>query len=195
MPHWPRPWGRDASAVEQLVIEQEFGAAGLKRPSYGITGWVILTLIQHGTPDQVERWVPAALNQEVIWCQLFSEPGRRLGRGRYPDQGDPGEGRWGGGRGLAGQRPEGVDQRRAPGPLRLRHRAHEPGRAQAPGHHHDGHRHEGPGRLGSAAARCRPGTRTSTRSSSTTCSSPTTTWSGRSTAAGRWPGPPSATRA
>jgi len=74
MPHWPKPWGRDASAVEQLVIEQELAAAGLKRPSYGITGWVILTLIQHATPDQVKRWVPAALNQEVIWCQLFSEP-------------------------------------------------------------------------------------------------------------------------
>jgi 3-oxochol-4-en-24-oyl-CoA dehydrogenase len=75
MPHWPRPWGRDAGAVEQLVIEQEFAAAGLKRPSYGITGWVILTLVQYGTPEQVARWVPAALNQEVIWCQLFSEPG------------------------------------------------------------------------------------------------------------------------
>jgi 3-oxochol-4-en-24-oyl-CoA dehydrogenase len=75
MPHWPRPWGRDAGAVEQLVIEQEFGAAGLKRPSYGITGWVILTLIQHGTPEQVQRWVPPALNQDVTWCQLFSEPG------------------------------------------------------------------------------------------------------------------------
>jgi alkylation response protein AidB-like acyl-CoA dehydrogenase len=75
MPHWPKPWGRDAGAVEQLVIEQEFAAAGLKRPSLGITGWVILTLIQYGTPEQVARWVPAALNQEVIWCQLFSEPG------------------------------------------------------------------------------------------------------------------------
>jgi alkylation response protein AidB-like acyl-CoA dehydrogenase len=75
MPHWPRPWGRDADAVEQLVTEQEFAAAGIKRPSYGITSWVILTLIQHATPDQVERWVRPALNQEVIWCQLFSEPG------------------------------------------------------------------------------------------------------------------------
>jgi len=75
MPHWPKPWGRDAGAVEQLVIEQEFAAAELKRPSLGITGWVILTLIQYGTPEQVARWVPAALNQEVIWCQLFSEPG------------------------------------------------------------------------------------------------------------------------
>jgi 3-oxochol-4-en-24-oyl-CoA dehydrogenase len=75
MPHWPRPWGRDATALEQLVIEQEFGAAGIKRPGLGITGWVILTLIQHATPDQVARWVRPAVNQDVIWCQLFSEPG------------------------------------------------------------------------------------------------------------------------
>ena len=74
MPHWPKPWGRDAGAVEQLVVEQEFGAAGVKRPAYGITGWVILTLVQHATEDQVARWVRPALNQDVIWCQLFSEP-------------------------------------------------------------------------------------------------------------------------
>jgi alkylation response protein AidB-like acyl-CoA dehydrogenase len=74
MPHWPEPWGRGAGAVEQLVIEQEFKAAGVQRPAYGITGWVILTLIQHATEDQVARWVRPALNQDVIWCQLFSEP-------------------------------------------------------------------------------------------------------------------------
>ncbi|HEY5697862.1 MAG TPA: acyl-CoA dehydrogenase [Acidimicrobiales bacterium] len=73
-PHWPKPWGRAASPVEQLVIEQEFGAAGVKKPAYGITGWVILTLIQHGNDDQVEKWVPPTLRQEWIWCQLFSEP-------------------------------------------------------------------------------------------------------------------------
>jgi alkylation response protein AidB-like acyl-CoA dehydrogenase len=75
MPHWPKPWGRDATAIEQLVIEQEFAAAGIKRPSLGITGWIILTLIQHASPDQVTRWVRPALSQDVIWCQLFSEPG------------------------------------------------------------------------------------------------------------------------
>jgi 3-oxochol-4-en-24-oyl-CoA dehydrogenase len=74
MPHWPRPYGRAAGAVEQLVIEQEFTAAGVQRPSYGITGWVILTLIQHGSADQVARLIPPAMRQEVIWCQLFSEP-------------------------------------------------------------------------------------------------------------------------
>ena len=74
MPHWPRPWGRAADAVEQLVIEEEFRAAGIKRPDYSITGWVILTLIQHGTDWQIERFVEKALRQEEIWCQLFSEP-------------------------------------------------------------------------------------------------------------------------
>lgn len=74
MPHWPRPWGRAADAVAQLVIEEEFAAAGIKRPDYSITGWVILTLVQHGTPSQIERFVARALRKEEIWCQLFSEP-------------------------------------------------------------------------------------------------------------------------
>ncbi|HEX5947037.1 MAG TPA: acyl-CoA dehydrogenase [Acidimicrobiales bacterium] len=74
MPHWPKPFGREAGAVEQLVVEQEFAAAGVVRPSYGITGWNILTLIQYATEDQVSRWVRPALDQSVIWCQLFSEP-------------------------------------------------------------------------------------------------------------------------
>ncbi|MGA3252682.1 MAG: acyl-CoA dehydrogenase [Mycobacterium sp.] len=74
MPHWPKPWGRAADAVEQLVTEEEFRAAGIKRPDYSITGWVILTLIQHGTPWQIERFVEKALRQDEIWCQLFSEP-------------------------------------------------------------------------------------------------------------------------
>ena len=75
MPHWPKPWGRDAAAIEQLVIEQELATAGIKRPSLGITSWIILTLIQYASPEQVTRWVRPALSQDVIWCQLFSEPG------------------------------------------------------------------------------------------------------------------------
>lgn len=74
VPHWPAPWGRGAGAVEQLVIEEEFARAGVKRPSYQITGWVILTLTQFATEDQKARWILPALNQELIWCQLFSEP-------------------------------------------------------------------------------------------------------------------------
>lgn len=74
MPHWPKPYGRQAGPIEQLVIEQEFGDAGITRPQYGITAWNILTLIQYATQDQLDRWVRPALEQRVIWCQLFSEP-------------------------------------------------------------------------------------------------------------------------
>jgi 3-oxochol-4-en-24-oyl-CoA dehydrogenase len=94
MPHWPRPWGRGAAAIEQLVIEQEFAAAGIKRPSLGITSWVILTLVQHATPEQVQRWVRPALNQDVIWCQLFSEPGAGSDAAGIRTKATPVDGGW-----------------------------------------------------------------------------------------------------
>jgi len=94
MPHWPAPWGRDAGAVEQLVIEQEFAAAGIKRPSYGITGWNLLTVIQHATPEQVQRLVPPALRQELIWCQLFSEPAAGSDAAGIKTRGTRTEGGW-----------------------------------------------------------------------------------------------------
>jgi 3-oxochol-4-en-24-oyl-CoA dehydrogenase len=71
-PHWPEPFGRAAGAVEQIVIDEEL--AGIERPSYGIGTWIILTLIQHGTEDQVARWVRPSLEGDLVWCQLFSEP-------------------------------------------------------------------------------------------------------------------------
>jgi len=74
VPHWPKPWGRAAGAVEQLVIDQEFAAAGVKRPQLGISGWNTLTIAQHGTEDQVRRYVRASLEGEIEFCQLFSEP-------------------------------------------------------------------------------------------------------------------------
>ncbi|ULE34568.1 acyl-CoA dehydrogenase [Mycobacterium sp. IDR2000157661] len=85
VPHWPKPWGRAAEVLEQLVIEEEFGSAGrsevsgestpVERPDMGITGWVTLTIAQAGTDDQRERWVEPVLRGQVMWCQLFSEPG------------------------------------------------------------------------------------------------------------------------
>ncbi len=74
VPHWPRPWGREAGAVEQIVIDEELRAAGVKVPPLGITGWNIMTVNQYATLDQVERWVFKTLMGEYVWCQLFSEP-------------------------------------------------------------------------------------------------------------------------
>ena len=74
-PHWPRPYGRDASPAEQLLIDQELTAAGVERPDLVIGWWAAPTILEHGSPAQIEQFVPATLRGELIWCQLFSEPG------------------------------------------------------------------------------------------------------------------------
>lgn len=73
-PHWPRPWGRDADAREQLIIDEELAAAGVGRPVLAIGAWAAPTIIAHGTDAQREEFVRATLTGEVFWCQLFSEP-------------------------------------------------------------------------------------------------------------------------
>ncbi len=75
VPYWPPPWGRGAGPVEQLVIDEEFAGAKLRRPHLQVGAWVLPTLIAHGTPEQQERWIPDTLRGEISWCQMFSEPG------------------------------------------------------------------------------------------------------------------------
>ena len=74
-PHWPKPYGRAASAAEQLLIDSEMAAAGVERPDLVIGWWAVPTILEGGTRDQIDRFVPATLRGEIIWCQLFSEPG------------------------------------------------------------------------------------------------------------------------
>ncbi|MDH6243708.1 alkylation response protein AidB-like acyl-CoA dehydrogenase [Mycobacterium sp. OTB74] len=74
-PHWPTPFGRAASPGEQLVIDSELGKAGVVRPDISIGWWAAPTILQAGTPEQIERFIPGTLTGEVFWCQLFSEPG------------------------------------------------------------------------------------------------------------------------
>ncbi|WP_084270557.1 acyl-CoA dehydrogenase [Mycobacterium avium] len=74
-PHWPAPYGRSASPAEQLLIDQELAAAGVARPDLVIGWWAAPTILEHGTPEQIERFVPGTLRGEFLWCQLFSEPG------------------------------------------------------------------------------------------------------------------------
>ena len=74
-PHWPKPYGRDASPAEQLLIDAELAAAGVVRPDLVIGWWAVPTILEAGTPEQIDRFVPATLRGEILWCQLFSEPG------------------------------------------------------------------------------------------------------------------------
>ncbi len=75
-PHWPRPWGLDASPVQQLVIDEELRRANAPRPVNPIgVGWAGPTLLVAGTPEQLEQYLPGILDGSELWCQLFSEPG------------------------------------------------------------------------------------------------------------------------
>jgi 3-oxochol-4-en-24-oyl-CoA dehydrogenase len=74
-PHWPKPHGRDAGPVEQLVIDEELARARIRRPNLAVGAWALPTIIAHGTPEQQERFVGPTLLGEIWWCQMFSEPG------------------------------------------------------------------------------------------------------------------------
>ncbi|OMC05330.1 acyl-CoA dehydrogenase [Mycobacterium sp. NS-7484] len=74
-PHWPRPYGRNASPAEQLLIDQELAAAQVERPDLVIGWWAVPTILEHGSPEQIDQFVPATLRGDLSWCQLFSEPG------------------------------------------------------------------------------------------------------------------------
>jgi alkylation response protein AidB-like acyl-CoA dehydrogenase len=74
VPHWPAPWGRDAKAVEQLLIDDELRRAKVRVPHLQVGAWAAPTIVAHGTPEQQERWVRPTLLGEITWCQLFSEP-------------------------------------------------------------------------------------------------------------------------
>jgi 3-oxochol-4-en-24-oyl-CoA dehydrogenase len=74
-PHWAAPYGLGADAVTQIVIDDELARAGVTRPDIVIAGWAVPTILEAGTEEQKERFVRPSLLGELVWCQLFSEPG------------------------------------------------------------------------------------------------------------------------
>jgi 3-oxochol-4-en-24-oyl-CoA dehydrogenase len=75
LPHLPKPWGRASGPVEQIIIAQEFTAGRVRRPQMGIATWVIPSIVVFGTEQQKQRFLPSTFRGDMIWCQLFSEPG------------------------------------------------------------------------------------------------------------------------
>ena len=61
MPQWPAPWGRDATVVEQMVIEEEFVPRRSRVRGITIGMWALPTLIVYGTPEQQQRWISPTL--------------------------------------------------------------------------------------------------------------------------------------
>lgn len=74
-PHLPKPWGRAANPIEQIIIAQEFATGRVRRPQLGIAAWLIPSIVAFGTDEQKQRFLSPTFRGEIIWCQLFSEPG------------------------------------------------------------------------------------------------------------------------
>ncbi|MBT2224770.1 acyl-CoA dehydrogenase [Nonomuraea sp. NEAU-A123] len=94
MPHLPKPWGRGAKPLEQVLIAQELRAARVKLPAMIIGAWVVPSIVSYGTPEQQERFLPTTLSGEMIWCQLFSEPGAGSDLASLQMKADKVEGGW-----------------------------------------------------------------------------------------------------
>ncbi|WP_433298014.1 acyl-CoA dehydrogenase family protein [Pseudonocardia sp. CA-142604] len=74
---WPtEAGGQGLGTAEQQIFSEE--AAEFDLPTYPFIigmGMCGPTLVDLGTPEQKQRYLPKLLIGEEIWCQLFSEPG------------------------------------------------------------------------------------------------------------------------
>ncbi len=73
---WPTEYGgRAAGALAHYVVQEELARA--RAPELvGRIGVNLVgpTLLAHGTDPQRQRWLPAILRADILFCQLFSEP-------------------------------------------------------------------------------------------------------------------------
>ncbi|MDD9368860.1 MAG: acyl-CoA dehydrogenase family protein [Acidimicrobiales bacterium] len=75
--HWPVAYGgRGLSRAHTAVWTEECARAQVS-PFLNLQGLVLAgeAILRSGTEDQRRRFLPPTLTGEVLWCQLFSEPG------------------------------------------------------------------------------------------------------------------------
>ncbi|MGW8815609.1 acyl-CoA dehydrogenase family protein [Gordonia terrae] len=74
---WPEQHGGRAATPRQQLAFHLISAEYRVPPIAGRIGLNLCgpTLIGHGTPEQIERFLPPMLDGREVWCQGFSEPG------------------------------------------------------------------------------------------------------------------------
>ena len=76
MPSLPEPWGRGYSRDLARTVSATLRSRRALGPPGGIgTSLALPTILEHGSPAQLARFVPPLLDGSEGWCQLFSEPG------------------------------------------------------------------------------------------------------------------------
>src|SRR5215210_2140826 len=73
---WPKEYGgKGLSLMESVVLNEEFARAGapLRADFFGDT-LVGPTILQWGSEEQKQEFLPKILSGQISWCQGFSEP-------------------------------------------------------------------------------------------------------------------------
>jgi alkylation response protein AidB-like acyl-CoA dehydrogenase len=73
---WPKEYGgKGLTTMQQVVLAEEFARAGapMRADFFGDT-LVGPTILQWGTEEQKQEFLPKILKGEISWCQGFSEP-------------------------------------------------------------------------------------------------------------------------
>jgi alkylation response protein AidB-like acyl-CoA dehydrogenase len=70
---WPTAiGGQGLPAVYEVIVDEELAAAGAPpRPS---VGYLVRGILEHGSEEIKERFLPGIVNGRDRWCQGFSEP-------------------------------------------------------------------------------------------------------------------------
>ena len=75
--HWPvQHGGRGLTAAHNAIWMEECARAGVPA-AFNMVGLVLAggALLRFGTPEQQARLLGPTLAADILWCQLFSEPG------------------------------------------------------------------------------------------------------------------------
>ncbi|GAA4990210.1 alkylation response protein AidB-like acyl-CoA dehydrogenase [Nonomuraea thailandensis] len=73
---WPRRYGgRAASLADQVAFHEEYARAGAPA-RLGLIGEGLIgpTVLEYGTDEQKDRFLPPVQRGEELWCQGYSEP-------------------------------------------------------------------------------------------------------------------------
>ena len=73
---WPKAYGgRDASAIEQVILNQEEARFDTPMNVFLIgQGMAAPTLMTYASDEAKARLLPGIASGETVWCQMFSEP-------------------------------------------------------------------------------------------------------------------------
>ena len=75
--HWPAEWnGQGGNQIQNVIYNQEEGQYDVLSGIFGIgVNLAMPTICTWGTPEHRAEFLTRTMRADIVWCQLFSEPG------------------------------------------------------------------------------------------------------------------------